>query len=265
MPLATFVLVHGAFCNAAQWGPLTRALAVQGHRVIAVDLPGHGLDARPAGTVGLSTVDEVSVVASAVRAARALGPVVLVGHSRGGLAVTATANVVAELLDHLVYVSAWCCVDAGPSSYVAPEASAFDAVVPGLLLADPSEVGELRVDLTAAGPDVLGMLHESLLAEDSRERFQALLASMDGREAVQVDDVAVRLDPERAGIVPRTYVRLPADRALSPVLQDRFIAEADAVTPTNPFTVVDLASSHLGVLLDPEPLAEVLSTRRVCS
>ena len=135
--------------------------------------------------------------------------------------------------------------------------------MPGLLLADPSDVGELCVDLSAAGPEVLDTLHESLLAEDGRERLLALLSSMDRRESLQVDEAAVRLDPGRAGVVPRTYVRLPADRALSPVLQDRFIAEADAATPGNPFTVVDMASSHLGVLLNPDPLAEVLSTRPV--
>ncbi len=49
------VLVHGFMDNAALWAPILGALAAR-HRVIAVDLPGHGLadpfdyaDGRPPG------------------------------------------------------------------------------------------------------------------------------------------------------------------------------------------------------------------------
>jgi pimeloyl-ACP methyl ester carboxylesterase len=43
--ITTFVLVHGAFCSAASWGPVSRELTLRGHRALAVDLPGHGLSA----------------------------------------------------------------------------------------------------------------------------------------------------------------------------------------------------------------------------
>jgi pimeloyl-ACP methyl ester carboxylesterase len=57
--------------------------------------------------VGLSTADDVEAVVAAVRVAREHGPVVLVGHSRGGLAVTAAVNAVPDLLAHVVHVAAW--------------------------------------------------------------------------------------------------------------------------------------------------------------
>ena len=255
----THVLVHGAFATAAHWGPVARALTLRGHRAVAVDLPGHGLDARDTGMVGISTPDDVAAVVEVVRAAHEHGPVVLVGHSRGGLTVTAVTNAVPELVDHVVYVSAWCCVDGGPSDYVGFAPSKLDAVAPTLLLAHPVEAGELRVDFGTTDPAALDALQGALLADGSRAELLAMLAAMDRRESLVIDEELVRVDPERWGRVPHTYVRLSADRALMPALQDRFIAEADAAVVGNPFTTTTLDTSHLGVQLRPGPLVEVLT------
>lgn len=43
--MPTFVFVHGAHNNSFLWTPLIRELAFRGHRSLALDLPGHGLDA----------------------------------------------------------------------------------------------------------------------------------------------------------------------------------------------------------------------------
>lgn len=259
MPPATFVLVHGAFANAAHWGPVARGLALRGHRAVAVDLPGHGLDARPTGMVGISTADDVAAVLAAVRAAHEHGPVVLVGHSRGGMTVTAVANAAPELLAHVVYVSAWCCVAAGPSTYLAEtEPSALDRLAPALVRADPAEVGELRVDLHTDDSAALAALQDALLADGTRAELRAVLAAMDVREALAIDEEAVRVDPAAWGLLPHTYVRLSQDRALLPALQDRFVAEADAALP-EPFAVVDVATSHVGIQLWPERLVAVLT------
>ncbi|MEJ2868999.1 alpha/beta fold hydrolase [Actinomycetospora sp. OC33-EN08] len=257
MSSITYVLVHGAFSTAAAWGPTARELTLRGHRALAVDLPGHGLDARETGMAGISTADDVAAVTAVVRALD--GPVVLVGHSRGGLTVTAVANAVPELLAHVVYVSAWCCVTGGPSTYASVAPSALDALAPRLLTADPAEVGELRVDFTA--PDARDELQDALLADGTRTELLAMLATMDGRESLVVDEAAVTVDPECWGRVPHTYVRLTADRALMPALQDRFVADAEALGL--PFRVVDLPTSHLGVQLRPGPLVDVLDDVRV--
>jgi pimeloyl-ACP methyl ester carboxylesterase len=254
----TYVLVHGAFANASHWGPVSRALALHGHRVVAVDLPGHGLDARPTGMAGLSTADDVAAVVAVVRAAREHGPVVLVGHSRGGMTITAVANAVPELLDHVVYVSAWCCVDAGPSAYAAVAPSALDVLAPTLLLADPREAGELHVDLHTTDPAALDALQDALLADGSRAELLAVLAAMDVREALAIDEESVRVDPARWGALPHTYVRLSQDRALMPALQDRFVAEADDAL-AHPFTVVDVPTSHVGIQLWPSRLVALLT------
>ncbi|MBW9094741.1 alpha/beta hydrolase [Microbacterium jejuense] len=75
------VLVHGIRTSATMWRAQVEYLRARGNPVVAVDLPGHG--ARMAETFTLdaafATIDE------AVRDAASRGPVLLVGHSMGGL------------------------------------------------------------------------------------------------------------------------------------------------------------------------------------
>ena len=73
------VLVHGLSGDRHAWDDVTRELA-KTHRVIAVDLPGHGEAAAPA----RYDVDAIArQIAATVRAEKA-APAVIVGHSLGG-------------------------------------------------------------------------------------------------------------------------------------------------------------------------------------
>lgn len=270
--IATYVLVHGSFCNSASWGPTVRELALRGHRALAVDLPGHGFGAtvpragelatRPSGMAGIGTADDVAAVVEVLRRAREHGPVVLVGTSRGGLTLTAVGNAEPELVDRLVYVSAWCCVDATVSEYSAgPEHAQSLLASTGLApLADPAAVGALRLGWATDDEEVLDRLQTAILADGTREELLAFLHHMDLDETLVVDETATRADAATWGRVPRTYVRLTADLAMPLALQDRFIAEADALTPDNPTDVRSLESSHVGFQLRPEGLVDVLES-----
>jgi len=78
---AQIVLVHGIRTSATMWRAQLAYLDANGHASTAVDLPGHGTRMGEDFTLheALHTIDV------AVRAAAAKGPVVLVGHSMGGL------------------------------------------------------------------------------------------------------------------------------------------------------------------------------------
>ena len=75
------VLVHGIRTSASMWRPQVEYLAERGTPVIAVDLPGHGTRLPEDFTVdgAFQTIDD------AVRELAERGPVLLVGHSMGGL------------------------------------------------------------------------------------------------------------------------------------------------------------------------------------
>lgn len=75
------VLVHGIRTSATMWRAQVVYLRERGNPVVAVDLPGHGSRRDEAFTLdgAFATIDE------AVTDAAARGPVLLAGHSMGGL------------------------------------------------------------------------------------------------------------------------------------------------------------------------------------
>ena len=75
------LLVHGYSASSFDWMPWIEHLARR-HRVIAIDLPGHGLTAAKPGAV--FTVDGLIAIVAALVAALHLPRFLLVGHSMGG-------------------------------------------------------------------------------------------------------------------------------------------------------------------------------------
>jgi pimeloyl-ACP methyl ester carboxylesterase len=90
--VASFVLVHGAWHGGWCWDRVTPLLETAGHRVDAIDLPGHGTN--PADVVDMTLDAYARHVADRVEAAGE--PVFLVAHSMGGMSVTAAAELVPD-------------------------------------------------------------------------------------------------------------------------------------------------------------------------
>ncbi|MBA2553267.1 MAG: alpha/beta fold hydrolase [Geodermatophilaceae bacterium] len=101
--LRPFLLVHGLASNALLWQGVAEQLAAAGHRVVAVDLRGHGESDAPA--EGYDTATAAADL-SAVSAALDLQDPVVVGQSWGG-------NVVIRLGEVYGGVHALSCVDGG--------------------------------------------------------------------------------------------------------------------------------------------------------
>jgi pimeloyl-ACP methyl ester carboxylesterase len=98
MTTPTIVLVHGAFADAASWGPVTKSLLDDGHAVLVPPVFNRSLSGDAAYIK--SFVEQID------------GPVVLAGHSYGGAVITVAG--VAENVVGLVYVSAYA-LDEGES------------------------------------------------------------------------------------------------------------------------------------------------------
>ena len=104
----TFVLVHGAFQTGAEWSQTASALMNAGHIAVVVNLPGRADDGRALGEVTMA--DHVATVGAAIADAAAKDPdgrVVLVGHSFGGLVISAAAEADPAPIASLVYVAAY--------------------------------------------------------------------------------------------------------------------------------------------------------------
>jgi pimeloyl-ACP methyl ester carboxylesterase len=99
-----FVLVHGAFVDETAWAGVSPALQRAGATVSLVALPGHS-DAESAQAGRFTLTDYVSAVKTQLDSAR--GPVILVGHSLGGVVITQVAENVPDRIACLVYLSAY--------------------------------------------------------------------------------------------------------------------------------------------------------------
>lgn len=273
----TFVLVHGAFANSFSFAPLQAELGLLGHRSVAVDLPGHGFGATfpqayqvpqdpeglataPGVIAGVTLADNAAHLIGILERAKENGPVILVAHSRGGVTATAAANARPDLIDRIVYVSAWCPVALDVGDYYAePEMAAVDAAGLGLAMAaDPAELGLLRVNFRTADPAALAAFAAAFLADGTENELLTILNTFQPDENLDVGTSADRAQADTWGRVPKTFVRLAGDASMPPAMQDRLIREGDELTPDNPYDVRTLESSHLGWLIDPAPAARLL-------
>ena len=95
-PRGTVVLVHGLGEHAGRYAHVAAALNAQGWRVLGYDQRGHGQSAGPRGGIAASDslLADLALVLDTARAAHP-GPLVLLGHSLGGLVA---ARFVAESL-----------------------------------------------------------------------------------------------------------------------------------------------------------------------
>ncbi|GAA3259096.1 alpha/beta fold hydrolase [Dactylosporangium siamense] len=92
-PKPTVVLVHGAFADASGWNDVVRRLIRDGYPVLAPANPLRGVESDSAYLA--------SILASIT------GPVVLVGHSYGGVVITNAATIANADVKALVYVAAF--------------------------------------------------------------------------------------------------------------------------------------------------------------
>lgn len=266
MTRPTLVFIHGTNTNAYCWSGLLTELALRGHRGVAVDLPGHGdeqfiprayqapqdLDAlatEPSPLAGYTVDDYVERVVRVVRRLRQQGPIILVGSSQGGVTVSRVGNAVPELLDRVVYVAAYCCVDLpNMVSYLqTPEnADSLLPLVEALKVGDPATLGASRLNWRSADPAAASAIRQCLAGDFTDEGVRRLSAMLEPDETAAIPLSEARGEAHTWGRIPRTYVRFTEDRLIPPALQDRFIAEADRLTPDNPTDVHSVAAPHVG-------------------
>ena len=93
----------------------------------------------------------------------------------------------------------------------------------------------MRINPRDADPDYVEKGRRALYNDVSTEEYLRFAAyfNPDLPLAVAFDDA--RGTPERWGSVPRTFIRSTEDQTVPLALQDRMIAEADALTPGNRF------------------------------
>lgn len=229
------VLVHGAWSRASTWGEVPARLGALGHTVIAPDLPGHGDDPADPSAVTLS--DYAARIADILRAGP---PALLVGHSMGGMAISAAAELAPDHVAGLVYLCAFLPQDGESLLDLMKRQppTIRPAVRPG------PQPGTTLLDAAAALP---------LLAQDASPTAQAALAAAIGPQPNRPQTDRIHLTPGNFGRLPRAYILCEEDRTITPALQRDMIA----ASPCDP--VLSLPTGHFPQLSAPDRLARLLA------
>lgn len=233
-----FVLVHGACHGAWCWEAVAARLSSRGHRVVTLDLPGHG---RRAGEYAKASLLNYARAVLDAMALEGVSRGIVVGHSMAGLVIPKVAELAPERVAHLVFLAAVVVPDGG-SLFETHLSAPMRSFVRGL--AQASRIGAFLYPAEMAWARWMSDLprhHPAVQAALARLTPQPL------RPWVE------RADLKRfyAMRVPRTYVRCLKDAAVPP---DRALAYARrlGVTP------LDLDAAHDAMLSAPEAVAGIL-------
>jgi pimeloyl-ACP methyl ester carboxylesterase len=233
--MTTFVLVAGAWHGAWCWYKVAPLLEEAGHAVVAVDLPSLGRDTTPISAVSLQMWRDHVVDIVDAQPDR----VVLVGHSRGGVVISAVAEQRPHRIEALVYVAAFLLGDGESCN----DQAAYDDTV------------LTRNIQSSDGGTALVVADEAIRAAFYGECSEADVAHARAclrPEAAVVLGTPVSISDARFGRVPRDYVECLRDNALSLASQRRM----QAAQPCRRTLALD--TDHSPFFSAPDQLVEFL-------
>lgn len=234
---SVYVLIHGGWHGGWCWDRVAPLLRREGHRVIAPDLPAHGLDTTPLSARPWELyVPRVCAILDAEEER-----VILVGHSSGGMIITDAARERPVSAAVLVYLSAFLL----PPGVTPPEMMKDDAEsrLMSAVVVDP----ERRV--SSIKPE----LAREVLYHDCSDEDAAWATSRLVPEPLRPPAGAGERQPPPEELpevrAPRVYIECLEDRALGPLTQRRMYTSAPCER------VYSLSTSHSPFLSAPEQLA----------
>lgn len=207
--MSNFILVHGSWHGAWCWHKVVPRLRALGHYVDAIDLPGHGRDRTAPSEISLDSYTDR--IAEAID--RAPGPVVVVAHSRGGIPASQVAEQRHDKIEQLVYLAAYLL---GNGETVLDHAvhDSGSLVVPNLVFDDARHWDMLKSEA----------FEPALYADCSADDVTLGHLLLTPEPAVP-SRTPISITEERYGSIPRAYIELLQDKAVTPMLQRRMQAQ----------------------------------------
>jgi pimeloyl-ACP methyl ester carboxylesterase len=219
-PVKNIVLVHGAFADGSSWSKVIPLLQAKGLHVTSV------------GTPLTSFADDVAATKRAIAAED--GPVILVGHSYGGVVITEAGN--DPKVAGLVYVAAF----APDANRSITEISKPFPPSPGL-----SKVKPLTDGFILLTPEGI----ETAFAQDLTKEEKALLVAVQPQTAGAIFEAK----PSAAAwhSKPSWFIVASNDNMIAPEQEKSMAKQIGAITSVLP-------SSHVAMLSHPKEVANVI-------
>jgi pimeloyl-ACP methyl ester carboxylesterase len=200
-------LVHGAFEDAHVWDGVGAKLQADGYRVINVNLPG-----RPSAPLAANLVSGDLYRDTVLKAIDGeTQPVVLVGHSFGGIAISAAAEAAPARIRTAVYLAAYLPQDSESMLSLAKQDRDSQA---GPALHIDEAAGMISVDYAARA---------DLFANGAPESLREMLPNLIIDEPLRPIVTPVALTAARFGMVDKVYIHSTRDRVVSPYLQQKMV------------------------------------------
>lgn len=233
--MKTFILIHGSWHSAWNWHLVTPLLEAQGHRVIAMDLPGMGRDKTPISEVKFqSTIQTICDVIDAQE-----GNVILVGHSKNGVMISQAAEFRSSKIEKLIYLAAYLI----PDGKTQREYSIQDSegwLKPHVLVDPETQSSTLLPEIYTAG-----------LYHDCPPYIPELAKVLLSSEPIESGTTPLQLSDEHFGSVRRFYIACSEDRAVTPFIQEKMYTELPCEK------VYSLATSHSPFFSAPKALVDL--------
>jgi pimeloyl-ACP methyl ester carboxylesterase len=227
--MSNYVLVHGAFVGGWYWRETAALLEKDGHRVQVVEqMPSAGRDPTKLGDLR-ADADHLRRVLDAVDQ-----PVVLVGHSSGGMVITELADHPA--VAHTVYLSAFW-PQRGQS-----QIDLIGGPLPSWMVSHDNGTLTVTDDLEVARYVLCADVDPARAAEELRRLIPQSKSSFETPSSA----------PDRKHRT--TYIICEQDNCIPVAAQEQMAAAADHVER--------LPSSHLPMASMPDKLAEALARVR---
>ena len=277
VPKAAFVLVHGGWHNHSAWDKVTPILEANGFAALTLDLTGAGANAIAPSSLGVRPFDPAAfaaerspiagitqeertqAVVALVKEAASLsdGKVILVGHSAGGMTISAVAEQVPNLLLAVVYLSGFLVPNGMPLLAMLQHETLSSALAPRLFVGDPIAIGATRINAGSTDEAYRLLLKASFYGDVSDSEFAHAASQLHYDESNAGALAPSEITPGRFGTVPRHYIRCTQDRAIPLTGQDHMIATVDD-TIGGKTTTHTLESSHSPFLSQPAALSKIL-------
>ena len=233
MPNPTIVLVHGAWADGSSWNAVSTGLQVQGLTVLT-----------PPNL--LRTVAGDAAYVSSVVSQRTSGPVVLVGHSYGGVVIT-NAGLGGDDVKALVYVDAFI-PEVGENIFqiLGGSGSALDVPDPTAVLDVVGYPGAPEGDADAyLKPSTV---HDSF-AQDLSEVDRLLIVA--SQRPITLGANTAPTETAAWKTIPSWAVVGTEDRVIPPATQRKMAERAGS-------TITEVAGSHVSMVSHPEAAIDAI-------
>jgi pimeloyl-ACP methyl ester carboxylesterase len=231
-PKPTIVLVHGAFADASGWTDVVARLQARGYPTIAPANPLRGLPSDSAYIK--SVIDQID------------GPLILVGHSYGGMVIT-NAAVGDPDVKGLVYVAAFAPAE-GDST------GGLSNMFPGTMLTPENLI--LR-DYPTTDPEALGTegyinpdMFREVFAGDMPRRTTDVMAAT--QRPAELASLGQPSGPPAWASIPSWFVVARNDNAI-PADAQRFMADRAGAIKT-----VEVRASHVVMMSKPAQVTDLI-------